>query len=399
MRVWIPVLVVVVAATCGASPSSSARTDAISDGPMVMNPGIAVGSHFEALLQFLTTHRQRLEMDFRVPSADRSPGSSASIMAAQKRPSASIVPSKGTLFGALVDQREGVFWSQRRVLDFERMVGRKLAIDHYFYWTTPEHPCIGEMPRRSREGWDVSHGRIPMVSWVPEPPDVNSPWLDQFIGGSVDQCLRTVARGLKSISGPVLMRFMHEMNGNWYRWSGPQNGGGSVGELKYRQAWIHAWTIFRDEKVTNVQWVWCPDSSDTPADGSHHWTGYYPGDRYVDWVCVDGYNWNVPAWGPWVEFNGIFSQTMGRSIYKDYASRKPFMIGETGTVEDETTPGHKGRWFLNARAAIKARYPLLKAFVYFSTIADGKDWRVGTSASSIAGFRALALDRVMNPEG
>ena len=305
----------------------------------------------------------------------------------------SIVPAQGVLLGALVDQRDGIFWSQRRVLRFERMIGHKLSIDHYFYWTTPEKPCIGEIPRNSREGWDISNGRIPMASWTPEPPDASSPWLNQYMTGSMDSCFRTVARALKSIGGPVLLRFMHEMNGNWYPWSGPQNGGGHEGELKYREVWIHVWKIFRAEGATNVRWVWCPDSTDTPADGSHHWTGYYPGDKYVDWVCVDSYNWNAPDSG-WSDFKSLFTErTAGHTVYEDYATRKPFMIGETGTVEDPSYVGRKGKWFLNARTTIKKNFPLLKALVYFDTIADDKDWRVGTSPTSIAGFRALASDK------
>jgi len=303
-------------------------------------------------------------------------------------------PVHGALLGAVVEQREGVFWSQALVKAFEKRIGRKLDIDHYGYWTTSDDPCAGEFPRKSREGWDIAHGRLPLATWTPDPPHPRAGWLDQFSDGAVDPCLRRMARALKAQRGAILLRPMHEMNGDWYAWSGPQNGGGHVGEAKFRRAWIHMWTVFHDVGATNVKWVWCPDSTDTPADGSHHWTGYYPGDRYVDWVCVDTYNWNVRDWGPWAEFSALLGeQTNGRTVYSDYAKRKPFMIGETGTVEDQGNAGRKGRWFVNALHALKTRFPLVKAFVYFNTIADDKDWRIETSRSSIAGFRRLAQDR------
>jgi Glycosyl hydrolase family 26 len=306
----------------------------------------------------------------------------------------SLAPAKGALLGALIEQRAGIFWSKPLQLQFERTIGRKLAINHVFYWTTsePRFQCSGEWPSAAREGWNYKRGTISMISWTPE-IEGDDAWLDNFASGQDDQCFRRMAKALKRLKIPVLLRFMHEMNGNWYPWSGQANGGGKIGERKYREAWIHVWRIFQQEGATNVRWVWCPDSGDTPGDGSQHWTGYYPGDKYVDWVCVDGYNWNVPQWGPWVELSQILGERWsGSTVYADYARRKPFMIGETGSDEDSGVPGRKGKWFLDARNVLKTKYPLVKAFVYFSTIADDKDWRIQTSASSLAGFRSLARD-------
>jgi Glycosyl hydrolase family 26 len=304
-----------------------------------------------------------------------------------------LAPAKGVLLGALIEQREGIFWSKELQLKFERTIGRKLAINHVFYWTTtePRFQCSGEWPTAKREVWNYKRGTISMISWTPEIEGDDS-WLDNFVSGQADPCFRRMAKALKGLKIPVLLRFAHEMNGNWYPWSGPTNGGGKIGERLYREAWIHAWKIFQQEGATNVRWVWCPDSGDTPGDGSQHWTGYYPGDKYVDWVCTDIYNFNVPQWGPWVEFSQILGEKwMGSTVYADYARRKPFMIGETGSRED-SVPGRKGKWFLNVRNALKTKYPLVRAFVYFNTIWDDKDWRIQTSASSLAGFRTLARD-------
>ena len=310
-----------------------------------------------------------------------------------------LAPAHGSLLGALIEQRAGIFWSKPLQLRFERTIGRKLDINHVFYWTTsePQNQCSGVWPSAAREGWNYRRGTISLISWTPE-VETKGGSLDDFIAGREDQCFLRMARAFKAVKVPVLLRFMHEMNGNWYPWSGPANGGGKIGERKFREAWIHVWKIFRREGATNVRWVWCPDSSDTPDDGSHHWTGYYPGDKYVDWVCVDGYNWNVPEWGPWIGLSNILGErTAGSTVYADYARRKPFMIGETGTVEDPSSPGRKRQWFLNARNTIKTKYPLVRAFVYFNTVADDKDWRIETSPSSIDGFRALAHDPFFRP--
>jgi len=85
-------------------------------------------------------------------------------------------------------------------------------------------------------------------------------------------------------------------------------------------------------------------------------------------------------------------RTRGHTVYGDYARRKPFMVGETGTVEDAARPGRKGRWFVNAARALRTRFPRVRAFVYFNTIADERDWRMETSPSSVRGFTRLAQD-------
>jgi hypothetical protein len=312
-----------------------------------------------------------------------------------------LAPVRGSLLGALVEQRDGVFWSQKLVLNFERTIGRKLDIDHYWYWTTsqPSHRCSGEFPRSDRERWDIANGRIPMASWTPEGNFGSDPaWLDNYIAGQADACFRRMAKALKALPGQILLRPMHEMNGNWYEWSGAANGGGTVGPMRYRQAWIHIYDIFQAEGATNVKFVWCPGQQDTPDEAWNHWTKYYPGDQYVDWVCVDGYNWfnNLP----WMSVDGILkSGSQGSTVYRDYASRKPFMIGETGTVEDPARRGRKGQWFIRGRDAIKMKYPRVKAFVYFNTIADNTNWRIQTSQSSIDGFRQLALDPYFRTRG
>jgi hypothetical protein len=82
-----------------------------------------------------------------------------------------------------------------------------------------------------------------------------------------------------------------------------------------------------------------------------------------------------------------------------YGPSKPFMIGETGSVEDPSMPGRKGRWHLNALASIKNDFPHLKAFIYsdFDTGgSEGTNWRLDTSQSSLDGFRTLARDPYFN---
>ena len=67
---------------------------------------------------------------------------------------------------------------------------------------------------------------------------------------------------------------------------------------EYVAAWRHVHDIFAAAGATNATWVWCPYADVTPQPAPS--PSYYPGDAYVDWTCLDGYNWannraNTPA--------------------------------------------------------------------------------------------------------
>jgi beta-mannanase len=183
-----------------------------------------------------------------------------------------------------------------------------------------------------------------------------------------------------------------EFNGSWFIWSG-------TGQ-RFIDAWRRTVSIFRAEGATNLVWVWSPDE----GWYNRRMTPSYPGDRYVDWVASDGYNWNLrDAWcwrhPGWCWFHEIFhaEPIRGESVERDFRRRKPYMVAETGSVEDPSVPGRKGTWFRKARDRIKANFPGLKAFVYFDQNPSAFEgctcnWRIDTSRSSLQGFRALGRD-------
>ncbi len=81
------------------------------------------------------------------------------------------------------------------------------------------------------------------------------------------------------------MRFNWEMNGRWFPWSEGVNGNKS-GE--YVTAWRHVHDIFTAVGANKVTWVWCPNID--PNRIFLDLASQYPGDEYVDWTCLDGYN-------------------------------------------------------------------------------------------------------------
>ena len=111
--------------------------------------------------------------------------------------------------------------------------------------------------------------------------------LSAIINGAHDAYIKSWATAAKKWGHPFFLRFDPEMNGDWYPYSEVRNGN-SKGE--YIQAWRHVHDIFTQLGVTNVTWVWSPNIDEpglTPIPE------LYPGDGYVNWIAMDGYNFET----------------------------------------------------------------------------------------------------------
>jgi beta-mannanase len=153
----------------------------------------------------------------------------------------------------------------------------------------------------------------------------------------------------------------------------------------YVDAYRHIHDLFVAAGATNVVWAWCPNVTD--SDGTNAATlSYYPGDDYVDWTGVDGYNWGG---GEWQSFHDVF-----KDIYPLLAGKKkPILIGEMASSE---TTGNKAAWINAMIPSLKNDYPLIKGVIWFDVNKE-RDWRISSSAATESAFRALAGDPFFNP--
>jgi beta-mannanase len=206
--------------------------------------------------------------------------------------------------------------------------------------------------------------------------------LSNIINGKFDNYIRTFALAAKTWGHPFFMRFDWEMNlQDWYPWMETVNGN-SRGQ--YVKMWRHVHDVFTRVGANNATWVWCPnaeyDRSIKPL------RSLYPGNAYVDWTCVDGYNWGENPWqrNIWQTFTQVIGPTY-RNILATVAPSKPMVIGETGSSE---FGGSKAGWikdFLNVQLPKSFRH--IKGFVWFN-VHDKADWQIETSRASEAAFRA-----------
>ncbi len=296
-----------------------------------------------------------------------------------KPPSASAAALKngrfaGVLWGAYVNPDEtwrGTEDDKRKVQEFEALIGRKIAIDmRYVHW----HEDWAAWPLPI-DTWDADSGRIPVVTWGSGAP----PSTRTIASGKEDGWIRERARASRSL-GAFFLRPLWEMNGDWSPW----NAAGDLERTKdYIAAWRRVHRLFQEEGATNAIFVWSPNAEDIPQEPWNHWMNYYPGDAYVDWVGMDGYNWGTTQ--PWHRWRSL--ATVFGPLYRDFAGQKPIMVAETASTE---VGGDKAEWIRDALASIKDM-PHIKAVVWFHANKE-TDWRVNSSQASLQEFRALAHD-------
>lgn len=142
------------------------------------------------------------------------------------------------------------------------------------------------------------HGAVPLITWEPFTGGTTPDDIVSRIGrGDYDGYVKTWAGRLRDfVSGRdgrlgtdddrrVFLRLAHEMNGDWYPW-------GQRAPDQFVAMWkrVHAIVAGLGLGPSQVQWMWCATNTDHGAFAAE---AYYPGDAWVDWVAVDGYNWGA----------------------------------------------------------------------------------------------------------
>jgi hypothetical protein len=214
------------------------------------------------------------------------------------------------------------------------------------------------------------------------------------LNGKYDDYIDRFAEDALAFNQKVLIRFLHEFNGNWYVWSGNKNGQAAGGPQQVVAVWKYVVGRFRDKSADNVKWVWTPHgpSIDMSTDPWNHVSNYWPGNEYVDWIGLDGYNfYPKDPWGnerPFRDFDNCF-----RALYDACATLgdQPMMIAEFGTGEFQHEDLDKAAWITDAFHKIKSDYPRVKIFTWFN-INKELDWRVNSSPESLHAFREAMED-------
>jgi Glycosyl hydrolase family 26 len=280
------------------------------------------------------------------------------------------------------------------VTKFEELTKKPLSIlETFSSWascpgSSPTCQPTAAFPRPQFEAMR-GYGAIPLYSWASEgtgeaaaQPEFQ---LADIISGKFDPYIRKWAGEAKAWGHPFFLRFDWEMNGNWFPWSESVDGN-QPGE--YVTAWRHVYDIFTEVGATNAGWVWCPYVN--PNGNLQSPVTLYPGDAYVDWTCLDGYNRGTTAspTAPYRSFDYLFGANY-REITESVAPTKPMLLGEIATSEHG---GSKAQWIEDMFAALPTAYPKVRAMLWFDYYDQGNDWPLETSAAATAAFAAGISD-------
>jgi hypothetical protein len=227
----------------------------------------------------------------------------------------------------------------------------------------------------------ASVGATPMVTWDPTINGAGIPFAD-ISNGTYDTYIRNAALAAKAWGKPLYLRFAHEMNLSDSPFGPGQDGNTAAG---FVGAWRHVVSVFRDAGADNVQWVWSPN---VDCAGRCPFTSFYPGDAWVDWVALDGYNYSSTDHEPWKSIDQIFGPSYATL---SAMTNKPMMIAETASAEQG---GNKAAWITEAFLhEIPNELPRVRAVVWFDRVKE-TDWRVDSSASALSAWRKVVASPI-----
>ena len=305
-------------------------------------------------------------------------------------PGGANLPQRPTYWGAWIgDQLTGeeAPWDMNAVGAFSGLVGKGLSLVEF---SSPmadchERPCkFYDFPAPQMEQIR-GYGAIPFFSWStsssPFNPNLSDPdfQLGDITAGAYDRQIFEFASAAARWGHPFFLRFNWEMNGNWMPWSEGINGNVSG---QYVAAWRHVHDLFVAAGATNTTWVWCPY-----VDIEHRFQNLrrlYPGDAYVDWIGLDGFNWAQNPANPqkWRSFDQIFKSTYHYTITK-LAPKKPIVLAE---MASNGAAKAKASWIRRMFEVLRTDYRRIRALIWFNKIDRGVEWPLETSGASVRAF-------------
>lgn len=232
-----------------------------------------------------------------------------------------------------------------------------------------------------------AHGSIPLILWQAFNPYTTDPYrytLKSISNGLFDNYIRLWAQQIKAWGHPIILRPFHELNRigyimdfpNYQSWSARLVDYDNITLINEPQdvvnAWRHIVDIFRNEKTTNVIWMWSVLSWPSVAYNGTNLVSLkdiYPGDNYVDQVGFSLYH------------KDFFPLLVGcddlniAGIYQELSdvSTKPIVVAEMGAIEKN---GDKPKWIRKMlhkldSGAIVNKLPRVEAIYYWNDARNG----------------------------
>ena len=227
--------------------------------------------------------------------------------------------------------------------------------------------------------------------------------MDVLLSDRFNEDLRAWAREAALLDTHYIIEFGPEVNGSWFPWNGKWNGANQMsygdpslpdGPERFRDVFRKIISLFREEGLHNVTWVWHVDTAWSPHARWNDASNYYPGDEYIDWIGLSVFGAQLPN-HEWLDFFRKF-----RNFYPQIeriAEKKPIIISEFAVIEDPNIPSRKADWISRALGLVESgRYPI-KAITYWNSegwLPDAAaDFRITSSVQATEAF----IERLREP--
>ncbi|MDQ3190408.1 MAG: glycoside hydrolase family 26 protein [Bacteroidota bacterium] len=263
---------------------------------------------------------------------------------------------------------------------------KKLAVVHFFqpFSTGKDNE---HFPSVEHINGVINNGYIPMITlenhYVQVNKNYKQPNLYSIVEGHFDYLFYEWADRIKQVNGTVILRILHEFNGNWYPWCISKNDFDA--EL-YIRAFRHIREIFIRENVNNVKFIWCPNSMSIPQESWNNIMDAYPGDSYVDFVGLDIYNGagekGTPVWRSFrkeaIEHYYVLSELLPHKplLLCEVASRER-EPGESGIMDD------KAEWIKQMSEALTTDLSKVRLLTWFN---EYESFKINSSINSKRAF-------------
>ena len=246
---------------------------------------------------------------------------------------------------------------------------KKLGVVHFFLPLAVDgSTSLNNFPDVSSINKIIKKGYIPMITledhFVNVRPRVKQPNLYSIVEGHFDHFLKQWTREIKKVNGTVMLRILHEFNGDWYPWCSSKNNNDPALLVK---AFQHIHNIFTEQNVTNVRFIWCPNSTSFPQESWNFIMDAYPGDEYVDFVGLDIYNGAGQEMPVWRSFRkeGIENYF----ILTDKLPHKPLLVCETSSRErkkkEPQNSQNKAEWIVQMSETLKTDMSKVRLLSWF----------------------------------
>jgi hypothetical protein len=286
-------------------------------------------------------------------------------------PTSTLIPTPTTKINTEIKWGAYAGWQVADITNFELKVGKPVNyVATFVHWGNEK-----ELPYEMAD-YAKRNNKTLIIFW--EAMDYSAAKAndarfnyDAILRGDWDIYFKTFAEQARKSGAQIILIPFEEMNGAWYPWSGVINDNTPA---KHILSYRYIKKFFTG--ISNVKFGWAVNNDSDPDVEGNRPADYYPGDEYVDYIGINGFNFD----NPWQSFEEIFDYGL-KELEK---INKPIFIFSTASA-----PGDKkAEWIKEGLGTLATKHPQVVGWIWFNENKE-KDWRIWSDKASLDAFKSL----------